>query len=159
MKKIRADLIVFSLIAGGAGTLVKTMITAIPYFLHVTNNMGVIIAGKVIFNTDKFPQDAGHLLVGLLAHLGFGGILAIGLSLIYWIAGTDFYLTKGAFFGIAAWILIRSIFLSAGMPESPKPLNLPTTIVSLSSHLFYGMVTGYIIVKFNRFLGPTMKSS
>ena len=116
--------------------------------------MGVLISGKVIFNTNHIPQDFGHLALGLLAHLGFGGVMAIGLSLIYQVAGTDFYLTKGALFGVFVWLFIRSILISVGMPGEPKELSVLTAMVSMISHLLYGVVTGYIIVKFNRFLRP-----
>jgi hypothetical protein len=153
---IRKDLIVFSIIAGGIGTLVKTLVTGIPFLLHWTNNTGILIAGKVIFNANKFPLDAGHFIIGFIGHLGFGAMLGIGLSLVYLAGGTDFGLTKGAFYGIGAWLVIRSILISAGMPGEPNELNIPTAAVSLVSHLVYGITTGWVIIRFNRFL-PNLK--
>jgi hypothetical protein len=152
MDKIRKDLIVFSIIAGGIGTLVKTLVTGIPFLLHWTNNTGILIASKVIFNANKFPLDAGHLIIGFIAHVGFGALLGIGLSLVYLAGGTDFGLTKGGFYGVGAWLTIRSILISVGMPGEPKVLDIPTAAVSLLSHLIYGITTGFVIIRFNRFL-------
>jgi hypothetical protein len=62
-------------------------------------------------------------------------MIGIGLSLVYLAGGTEFGLTKGVFYGIAAWLVLRGILISVGMPREPKPLNVPTAAVSLLSHL------------------------
>jgi hypothetical protein len=155
-RHLQKDLIAFSLLMGLISTIIKAAITLIPYYLQITNSMGIVIMGKTIFNLKQLPHTPGHLILSFLAFVGFGALLGIGLSLIYVKFGTDFYLIKGAFYGITVWIIIRSVFISFGMPSEPNPLDILTASISFISHIVYGLSLGYLIVKFNRFISKPL---
>jgi hypothetical protein len=151
-KNFRADLLTFSLIMGLLSTFLKSVITLVPYYLGLTNNMGILIMGKTIFNITQVPHDPGHLIIASLGHLAFGAILGIGLSIIYLKTGTDFHLIKSGFYGVTIWLIVRNILIAIGIPDEPRPMNVLTAMVSLISHLFYGLTLGYLTVKYNKFI-------
>jgi hypothetical protein len=146
------DLITFSIFMGGICTLIQSIITLVPFYLHITNNMGILIMGKTIFNLNKLPLDPSHLIIAFVGHLCFGAIMAIGLSVIFLKTGTDFCLIKGGFYGIVVWIIIRSVLITLGIPGDPKPLNFITASISLFSHVVYGLTLAYLIKRYNKFI-------
>ncbi len=151
----REDLITFSLLMGIISTFIKSIITVIPYYLKITNSMIILDIGKTIFNIDKVPTDPGHIILAFIGHLGFGGILAIGLSLVLLKTGTDFYYIKGGFYGVFVWLTLRNGLITVGMPGRPEPLDLITAVFSLISHVVYGLMLAYLIIKYNKFIRGT----
>ena len=151
-KEFQKDLITFSIVMGSIATLIKTILTIVPYYLNITNNMGILEMGKTIFNISDVPADPGHIIISFLGYIGFGSILAIGLSIIFAKSGTDFYLLKGAIYGLFVWLTLRNAFIPIGMPGKPDRLDLVTAIFSLTSHVIYGLVLAYLVKKYNRFI-------
>lgn len=137
---------------GSISTLIKSVFTIIPYYLDITNSMGILEMGKTIFNVNKVPTDLSHVIISLLAYIGFGAVLAIGLSLIFVKTGTDYYLIKGSFYGGFIWLILRNALIPLGMPGKPQPLDTITALFSITSHIIYGLVLAYLIVKFNKFI-------
>ena len=150
-KSLREDIVMFSILAGVIGTLAKTITSGIPFLFHITNSAGFIVAGKIIFQTKDLPLDTGHILIALLTHLGIGALIAIGLTYFYFFAGIRFYLIKSLFYAFIVWVFLRNMLVTLAVPGTPEPINLITNVVSLLGHFVYGIVAGYIIVKFNRF--------
>lgn len=152
---IRKDLIILSAISGFIGTLFKTIYSGVPFLLKISNDYGVIIAGRIIFHVKHFPLDLLHLSLALLTHLVIGSMIGIALGIIYLLSGKDFYLFKSALFGLAVWFILRNLLVTLFVPGERGEIDAITTIVSFSSHTLYGLITGYIIAKYNRFTPNT----
>ena len=150
-KQITEDLITFSLFAGAIGTIAKTFLTAPPYFLGITKESGYLVAGQIIFHIRELPPGIGYSILGLLTHFSIGAFLAIGLSYVLLKSGRDFFLLKGAFYGITAWVFLRNVLVGLAVPGGPQAMNLITTVLSLAGHLVYGLVTAYLIARYYRF--------
>jgi hypothetical protein len=148
------DLIVLSGTAGVVATAAKTVFSGIPYLMGITKTFGVLIAGKIVFHVRDVPMDAAHLLLALFTHLTFGGFLAVGLGLLYRFFGTAFNLLKGAFYGLIVWIIFRSYLVDLAVPGGPQPRDAVTSAVAFASHILYGVIAGYLIVKYYRFTPP-----
>jgi uncharacterized membrane protein YagU involved in acid resistance len=145
-----------TLIAGTVATVVRTVVSAVPFYIGMTKNIAPIILAEIMLQMEELPLKLSYLLLGGFGHILFGGILAVGLGLIYLKWGTDFYLIKGAVYGLSSWLVFRVVLCPLLCPQ--EPVNLATAVVSLTSHLIYGLLTGYIIVKYGDFLeGPTGK--
>lgn len=154
-ESIFRDLIVLSGTAGVIGTAVKTAVSGIPFALHLTQSFDVMVAGRIVFHVKDIPMDTGHLLVSLFAHLAFGAFLAVGLGIVYLLSGTDFHLLKGASYGLAAWIVCKCYLVNLTAPGGPQVIDVPTAMVTFTSHMVYGIVTGFLIARYNRFLPRT----
>jgi hypothetical protein len=150
-REISKDLIVLSGTAGVVATAAKTVFGGIPYILGITKTFGVLIAGRIIFHVKDVPMDAAHLLLALFAHLIFGGFLAVGLGLVYRFFGAAFSLLKGAFYGLMVWIIFWCYLVNLAAPGGPQPVDAVTGAMSFASHMLYGIITGYLIVRYYRF--------
>lgn len=152
---ISQDLIIVSAIAGFIGTVFKIFYSGIPYWLNITKSYGIIIAGKVIFHAKSFPLDWGHVTMATLTHLVIGSIIGIGLGIVYYFSGKDYYLLKGGLFGLVVWFALRNIMVEMAIPGGPTAVDAITVAVAFSSHVFYGMIAGYIITRYGRFAPAT----
>lgn len=152
---ISQDLCMLSGIAGFIGAIVKIVYSGTPYLLNVTKDFGVIIAGRIIFHVKDFPLDWGHLTLAILAHLIFGSIIGVGLGIVYLLSGKDFYLLKGAVYGLTFWFILRNYLIVLAVPGEHEEIDALTTAVSFSSHILYGLVSGYIIAKYSHFAPST----
>jgi hypothetical protein len=152
---ISKDLIILSGIAGFIGTLFKIVYSGIPYLLNITQDYGIIIAGRIIFHAKDFPLSWGHIILATLTHLLIGSVIGIGLGIVYYLSGKDFYLLKGGLFGLAIWFILRNTIVSMTTPGGPQEIDAITTAVSFTSHIFYGFISGYIITKYSHFVPST----
>jgi uncharacterized membrane protein YagU involved in acid resistance len=147
-KNLRKDLIMVSLIAGAAATAVRTAVSAVPFYFGVTKSIAPVVLLQIMLQRTEIPFTLSYLLLGEFAHLLFGGILAFGLGLIYVKWGTDFYLIKGVVYGLSSWLICRVILCPLIILCPREPMNLATAVISLISHAVYGLLAGYILVKY-----------
>ncbi|RJX17742.1 MAG: hypothetical protein C4570_07760 [Ammonifex sp.] len=154
-KNLRKDFIMLALIAGSVAAAVRTVVSAVPFALGVTKNIAPVVLAEIILQMKEMPLKFSYLLLGEFAHVLFGGILAVGLGLVYVKWGTDFYLIKGAVYGLSSWLICKVILCPLIIPGPPEPLNLATAVVSLTSHVIYGLLAGYIIVKYGDLFGDS----
>ena len=77
------------------------------------------------------------------------------MGIVYLLSGKDFYLLKGAIYGMAVWFILRNYLVVLSVPGEPIELDALTTAVSFSSHILYGLVSGYIIAKYSHFAPST----
>lgn len=156
---IREDFIIFTALVGTIASAIRALFTLIFYLLDITQETSFFIFAKILFRTKNIPIDFNHfgyLALGLFAFLVFGATLTIGLGFIYLKFGTRFYLLKAVFYGILIWLTVRNILIYLIMPE--KSLSLWTPLIALFSHVLYGLVSGYLIVRYGKFI-PTSKSN
>lgn len=149
------DLITLSAFSGFIGTIFKTFYSGVPFLLNISKEHGVILAGRIIFHVKDFPFDWKHLSLALFTHLVIGSMIGIVLGIIYLLSGKDFYLFKSALFGLTVWFILRNLLVTLFVPGERGEIDVITTIVSFSSHTFYGLITGYIIARYNRFTPNT----
>ncbi len=152
---ISKDLIMLSGVAGFIGAIVKNIFSGIPYLFHITQDFGILIAGRIIFHAKDFPLDWLHITLSIFAHLIFGSIIGVGLGILYLLSGKDFYLLKGAIYGLLVWFIVRNYLVTLSVPGEREQLDAITTAVSFGSHILYGLISGYIIAIYNRFAPST----
>ncbi len=153
---VRKDIIMVSTFAGAIGSLARAIFSYVFYLFDITQETAFVILAKIIYRVDNIPMDfahIGYIIVGLFAFIVFGSAIALGLSYIYLKFGTKFYMIKGILYGVVAWLFVRNIILDLIIKGNPT--NLWTPIVALISHIIYGTICGYIIVKYGLFIQNT----
>ncbi len=160
-QKIRNDIIMTTALAGMAGAITRAATTMLFFSLGHSKEVTFVQFAKIIFNKKELVlslDNFGYLFLGFVAFISLGAIFTIGLSYMYFKTSTNFYLIKGVFWGIAIWVTFRALFLHMAFPGGTP--HLWTHYSSVLGHVFYGLVSGYLIVKFGTFLKqPHQKTS
>lgn len=152
-KDYKNDPILVTAIAGTIGSAARALIPLVFYFLKLYKEPAFVAVTKFMLKTKDVSIDFanfGQLFLGFLVFVAFGALLVIILTFTYIKFGTDFYLIKGAFFGIAVWVIVRTFIMGLIIKEGTSDLS--THYISLASHIIYGMLSGYFIIRLERFI-------
>ena len=140
-------LVVISAFSGGVSSVVKTIISAVFFYAGYSKWFNLWDAGSVIFRTTSFPLDFWHLALAMAAHFLWGAVLGVGLGLIYLLVGRNHYLLIGGIYGFFIWIVFRNFLASISLPEGLVLLDAPSVTISFPSHVLWGTLVGYLIVR------------
>ena len=123
-----------AIVGGITGTLIMTAVG-----VWMAPMMGIPRMNPAVMLAD---QMGGNLLVGWIAHLMIGVILAIGYALVApFLFGPP--TVRGAVYGLAPWLLAQI----AVMPMMGTPVfsgSVAMAMGSLIGHLIYGATVGAI---------------
>ncbi len=135
-------------VSGGVASIIKTAISSVFFYSGLSNWFSLIDAGSIIFRSTVFQLDFWHLFLALITHILWGGILAIGLGLlIYYFVGTKHFMLFSGVYGFFIWISVRNFLSAISFPEGLPPLDAPSVAVSMPSHIIWGVVAGFLIIK------------
>lgn len=140
----------YLLISGFSGAIsaaIKTSVSAVFFYSGLSGWLTLIDAGSIIYRTTNFPLDFPHLLLAMISHVLWGSILAVGLGFLYYLVGRKNYLLIGGVYGFFIWITVLNFLSTISSQEELPALDASSVAVSLTAHIFWGLLTGFLIIK------------
>ncbi|AFM41094.1 hypothetical protein Desaci_2128 [Desulfosporosinus acidiphilus SJ4] len=145
MKKIK-DRITLSILAGGIGTLVMTLIDNLSILIGISQRSYRTTAAGVWVSSRKEAESRQGQLLGFLMSTGLGMVGAFGLVSMLTKYGRDMLWPKGLFFGVSFGAVINAI-LSGLSNNKVKPKDASSNLSYLVSNAAFGIATAFVTSK------------
>jgi hypothetical protein len=143
--KLIKDKVVISSMAGMIGTLCKDLPNFILYKLGIIHYVYAQLAASAHLEPKNICSLLGYI-IGFLADITTGG--AIGVATIIFLNrfGLEYWWYKGLTIGITVWLFGLGVILNLGTVHL-LPLEPLFRLTSLVDHAIFGVVTVYLIYK------------
>lgn len=145
MNKIK-DRIVLSIVAGGIGTLMMTLIDTVSARMGISQRTYRTTAAGVWVSSRREAEKWTGQLLGFIMNFGLSMAGALGLINLLTKYGRDNILTKGLFFGASFGGIINAI-LSGLLNNKVKPKDAASNLSYLLSNAAFGITTAFIASK------------
>lgn len=145
MSKIK-DRINLSILAGGIGTLVMTIIDEISSRMGLSKRSYRTTAAGVWVSSRKEAESWAGQLLGTLMNLGLSMVGALGFIKLLTKNGRDNIIAKGLFFGTSFGAIINGL-LSGLASNKVKPKDAVSNLSYVFSNAAFGITTALIASK------------
>ena len=142
------DKVVISSIAGIIGTLCKDLPNFILYKLGVVHYLYAQLAASAHLTPENINSPLGYI-IGFLGDITTGGAIGVVIILFLELFQMDYWWYKGLILGITVWLFGLGVILNLGTVHL-IPVDPLFRFTSLFDHLIFGVVTVYIICKWQK---------
>ncbi len=140
------DYTIRAILAGFIAVLFKDAFDLVYVWLGFSGVCMAKVAAAAFISPERVSSFGG-LFIGYMAHYTVGGVL--GLIFTHYLTATNrsYYISKGVFAGLAAWLFLAGVLLRIGV-SSLDPVDISSNVMLFFDHIVFGSTLGYLNKKF-----------